>query len=180
MSDREAYIAGEVNELLRMYEQYKQLLAKQQSTSSRLAKQRLLGNTDSEDEMRYQKLGAELQKVSDTMTFASPTIWMRYKNEAYQDEAQPIETMHDFRMHCAKPGYICTKRFIFLNEQLKKNNLPALSDESAFSDETLIKGIISRDVLASLEQHKEFMAQWGTYEYNKREGRVAKWENFTP
>lgn len=178
MSDRSSYINGEVSKLLAMYEQYKQLLDKQQSIATKLAKQRLLGGNSDQHEARYKELGLRLQAVSDATTFATPTIWMKYKNEAYREEMQPIETMHDFRMHCSNPGYICTKRFTFLNTQLKENDLPELSDENTFADDVLLEELILKDILAPLEMHAKFMQQWSHREYNKSQGRVAKWENF--
>lgn len=178
MSDRSEYIDQEVGRLLGQYQEYKQLLVDRQALSSSLAKQKLQGEAAQEDEDQYVRLGNQLQTLSESMVFASPSIWMRYKNEAYADESQPILTLHDFRMHCSKPGYICTKRFLFLNAQLKQQNLPVLNDARTMDDGTLLADLVASDVFATLENQEGFMDRWGAYEYNKVDGRVAKWENF--
>lgn len=169
---------SEVTKLLEAYGRYKALLTQQQKVSSKLAKQKLKGDVSPANQASFDQLTNELQQVSDSMTFASPTVWVRYKYEAYRDEAQPIRTMHDFRMHCSKPGYICTKRFLFVNEQLASRHLPLLTDAKAYKDETSLSELLSGDVFAELEHDEDFMDMWATYEYHKDDGRVAKWENY--
>jgi hypothetical protein len=169
---------SEVTKLLEAYGLYNALLAQQQEVSSKLAKQKLKGDVSPADQASFDQLTDQLQQVSDSMTFASPTVWMRYKNEAYKDEAQPIKTMHDFRMHCSKPGYICTKRFLFVNEQLTSRHLPLLTDRKAYSDEVSLSELLTKDIFAVLEQNEDFMGAWATYEYHKENDRVAKWENY--
>lgn len=169
---------SEVTKLLEAYGRYKALLTQQQEISSKLARQKLKGDVSPADQASFDQLTNELQQVSDSMTFASPTAWMRYKYEAYRDEAQPIRTMHDFRMHCSKPGYICTKRFLFVNEQLASRHLPLLTDRKTYSDGISLSELLTKDIFAALEQNEDFMDEWATYEYNKEKDRVAKWENY--
>lgn len=166
-------VRTEVDQLLDMYTRYKTLQAEVDQLGRIVARQKAAGATP--DTSEYERKKQELQDLSDAMTFASPTIWMMYKHEAYQNEAQPITTMHDFRMHCSKPSYICTKRFEFVNESLEKRNLPTLADANAFPDTQKLSEVY--EAVAPLEADAEFMADWRNYEYHKTD-RVAKWENY--
>ena len=101
-----------------------------------------------------------------------------YKFEAYQDETQPIRTMHDFRLHCSKPGYICTKRFIFLNAHLCSNGQRPLTDSKKYPYEMLLSEIFP--LLGEIEQDKAFLSSWRAYEYYQEDGAIKKWQNYTP
>ena len=103
---------------------------------------------------------------------------MVYKFEAYQDETQPIRTMHDFRLHCSKPGYICTKRFIFLNAHLCSNGQRSLIDSKKYPDEMLLSEIFP--LLGEIEQDKAFLSSWRAHEYYQEDGAIRKWQNYTP
>lgn len=164
----------EVNKLLNMYERYKILQHEVDALGRSVARQKAAGIAPHADE--YERKKQELQALSDAMTFASPTIWMMYKYEAYKKETQPIRTMHDFRLHCSKPGYICTKRFEFVNESLEKRNLPILNDTGAFPDAEELPRVY--DALVPLEADDSFMTDWRKFEYYQTD-RVAKWENYS-
>ena len=118
-----------------------------------------------------------MQSISNAMTFADPLIWAMYKFEAYADETQPIRTMQDFRLHCSKPGYICTKRFIFVNETLSNRSLSNLADTSAYPDQKSLTE--SFNTLWTLSQDSDFIRVWKVYEYHRVDSKAAKWENYT-
>jgi hypothetical protein len=102
---------------------------------------------------------------------------MAYKFFAYKTEAQPIRTLADFRQHCSKPDYICTKRYTFLNQQLVDRNKKPLTDET-FDPRMSLEQIFVSPELDQLTQDAQFMKAWDDYEYNHQDDRVAKWENF--
>jgi hypothetical protein len=164
------------DKLLGMYQQYKQLDATKTTLSRQLARAKLKNQPYSDIAAQHHAVAQQLQAVSDAMTFASPLIWMMYKLEAYANEAQPIRTMQDFRQHCSKPGYICTKRFVFLDTILAQRQLPLLSDKVSYPDDALASAAYDTASLLSLDD--DFMRQWNNYEYHHLDGRVAKWENF--
>lgn len=169
---------AEVDRLLEMYDTYKTLQRQLDGVASQLAKAKLLKKPLAELQVQHEKLKASVQRVSDDMTFANPVIWMMYKDEAYKDEAHPIRTMHAFRVHCSKPGYICTKRFTFLNEQLLAANLPSLDDESNYPSDTKLADVYASQDLLRVSNNPEFIHNWNAYEYNRVGGVAAKWENF--
>ena len=117
-----------VDKLLDMYDEYKALTVKIAAAERHLALAKLKNSDVEQVQTKLDGLRRDQQQLSDTMTFDTPLVWVMYKFEAYQDEAQPIRTMHDFRLHCSKPGYICTKRFIFLNAHLCSNGQCSLID----------------------------------------------------
>ncbi len=104
---------------------------------------------------------------------------MMYKFEAYQNEAQPIRTMHDFRVHCSKPGYICTKRFTFLNDQLESTGNSRLTDKGIYPDDMLLNEVFSNEQLGVLSGNADFSRLWNKYEFYKSGATAAKWENYS-
>ncbi len=165
-----------VDQLLAQYQAYKALLSSQKYVQQQLAKARLLGKDISNLHDEYDLLSDKLSRLSDEMTFESPLVWVAYKYEAYQDESQPITTMSALRVHCSKPGYICTKRYEFLNQWLERLSLEKLSGREVYPDEASIPCIY--DILLQLEAHEAFMAEWRSYEYYQENEQVAKWENW--
>jgi hypothetical protein len=119
---------------------------------------------------------SDLQRISDEMTFANPVVWMMYKYRAYQGTSQAITDMQDFRKHCSKPGYICTKRYLFLNDYLKGRGVD-LNDRSSFADNLELPEVYGNAALLALPEDKAFMAEWDRHEYHETNSRVAKWEN---
>ena len=167
-----------VDKLLRMYDDYKTLAAKIAAAERRLALAKLKNSDIEQAQTKLDVLWRDQQRLSDTMTFDTPLIWVMYKFEAYQDEAQPIRTMHDFRLHCSKPGYICTKRFIFLNAHLCSNGQRPLTDSEQYPDEMLLSEIFP--LLGEIEQDESFLSSWRAHEYYQEDGAIKKWQNYTP
>lgn len=167
-----------VDRLLSMYDEYKTLIAKIAATERRLALAKLRNSDIEQVQTELDILRRDQQQLSDTMTFDTPLIWVMYKFEAYQDEAQPIRTMHDFRLHCSKPGYICTKRFIFLNAHLCSNGQRPLTDSEQYPDEMLLSEIFP--LLGEIEQDEAFLSSWRSHEYYQEDGAIKKWQNYTP
>ena len=161
-----------------MYDEYKTLTAKIAAAERRLALAKLRNSDIEQVQTELDGLRRDQQQLSDTMTFDTPLIWVTYKFEAYQDEAQPIRTMHDFRLHCSKPGYICTKRFIFLNAHLCSNGQRSLIDSKKYPDEMLLSEIFP--LLGEIEQDKAFLSSWRAHEYYQEDGAIRKWQNYTP
>ena len=167
-----------VDKLLDMYDEYKTLTTKITAAERRLALAKLKNGDVEQIRIELDDLQHSQQQLSDDMTFDTPLVWVMYKFEAYQDEAQPIRTMHDFRLHCSKPGYICTKRFIFLNAHLCSNGQHLLTDSEQYSDEMLLSEIFP--LLGEIGQDEVFMSSWHAHEYYQEDGAIKKWQNYTP
>ena len=167
-----------VDKLLRMYDDYKTLAAKITAAERRSALAKLKNSDVEQVQTKLDGLRRDQQQLSDAMTFDTPLIWVMYKFEAYQDEAQPIKTMHDFRLHCSKPGYICTKRFMFLNAHLCSNGQRPLTDSEQYPDEMLLSEIFS--LLGEIGQDEVFLSSWRAHEYYQEDGAIKKWQNYTP
>jgi len=167
-----------VDRLLDMYDEYKTLAAKITAAERRLALAKLKNSGVEQVQTKLDGLRRDQQRLSDTMTFDTPLIWVMYKFEAYQDEAQPIRTMHDFRLHCSKPGYICTKRFIFLNAHLCSNRQRPLTDSKKYPDEMLLGEIFP--LLGEIGQDEVFLSSWRAHEYYQEDGAAKKWQDYTP
>ena len=167
-----------VDKLLRMYDDYKTLAAKITAAERRLALAKLKNSDIEQVQTELDILRRDQQQLSDDMTFDTPLIWVIYKFEAYQDETQPIRTMHDFRLHCSKPGYICTKRFIFLNAHLCSNGQSSLMDRKQYPDEMLLSEIFP--LLSEIERDKNFLSNWRAHEYYQEDDVIKKWQDYKP
>lgn len=168
----------EVDGLITAYKKYKQLVQDEAVLSSSLAKQKILGVVDEKLSEKRSVIQQKLRDLSDSMTFSHPFVWILYKFEAYKDEAQPIRTMRDFRIHCSKEGDICTKRFAFVNERLERAGRRTLRDSEYYGDAMLLDALIEDNSLLELVSDSEFVRLWGTHEFNIDNGRVAKWESY--
>lgn len=173
-------ISPQVTKLLTQYEAYKKLQAELSRTSFLLARSKLRKLSTADLQNQHDTLTHKLQQLSDEMTFDSPYTWIQYKYEAYKVEAQPILTMHDLRIHCSKPGYICTKRYIFLNSELDKLGKPSLQDTAVYPDELSLDKLLASELMESLMGNSELLEKWQGHEFYKQTGRVAKWEDFSP
>ena len=168
-------IRQQVDQLIDMYKSYQAVAQRQADCRRELAKAKLRQVDTMPLQVAYDTATAELQAISDAMTYASPSVWMLYKYEAYANEAQPIRTMHDFRVHCSKPGYICTKRYEFTNAALVERGLAPLSDDTVYPDALSLGKALT--AVTPLERDELFMSAWGGHEYYRDGDRVAKWEN---
>ena len=165
-----------VDKLLDMYDEYKTLTAKIAAAERRLALAKLKNSDVEQVRIELDNLRHSQQQLSDAMTFDTPLVWVMYKFEAYQDEAQPIQTMHDFRLHCSKPGYICTKRFTFLNTHLCNNGQCPLADDERYPDKMLLSEIFP--LLGEIERDEVFVSIWRAHEYYQEDGIVKKWQDY--
>ncbi|MDO4712729.1 MAG: hypothetical protein Q4B05_02380 [Candidatus Saccharibacteria bacterium] len=164
-----------VDRLLRMYGEYRRLGEQLAQAERALMRAKLAGSDTTTARATLDALRTQQQTISDAMTFATPLIWVMYKCEAYRDEAQPIATLHDFRLHCAKPGYICTKRLHFLNQWCQRRGRTPFSDTGAYPDEMRLEELYAE--LAVLEQDASLMEEWRRHEYYQENGAVKKWQN---
>lgn len=168
----------EVVRLLQQYQQYKTTNALLSQVSTDLAKAKIAGTDTTSLRHEYTTNKQTLQDISDAMTFVSPHIWIQYKYEAYKDEPQPILNLHDLRLHCSKPGYICTKRYTFVNQWLVNTGQQPLSDTQAYPGDVSLRDLLQTGKLQALTKHTQFIQHWREYEYYMVGDRVAKWENY--
>lgn len=173
--DSAAPVRQQVDQLVAMYNDHKILLARQTDCQRQLAKAKLRREDTTQLQAAYDDLSAQMQLISDTMTYASPSIWILYKYEAYADEPQAIRTLADFRQHCSKPGYICTKRFDFLNSSLVQRGAQPLTDTVTYPDDMLL--VDALPAMQDVESDDVFTLAWQSHEYYRDGDRVAKWEN---
>lgn len=127
---------------------------------------------------RKVSLSQELKNISDSMTFENPIVWIMYKYLAYQGTSDAISTMVDFLNHCSKPGYICTKRFNFLNDYLKINRGIDLKDKRRFPDDIVLPELYESSLIVEVTEDEKFISDWHKHEYFKENGRIAKWEDY--
>lgn len=164
-----------VDKLLQQYGDYKKRAEAIQNARRRLAKQKLAGAATDETRQQLAELEKAQAELSDAMTFATPLIWLMYKFEAYQDESQPIRTLHDFRLHCSKSGYICTKRFNFLNAYLQKVAKTPLTDRKVYPDSMLLSQLFPE--IEKLNDDADFLDEWCRHEYYQEDGIAKKWQD---
>jgi len=183
-----------VNRLIMQYKEYMRLLNKIKNKDKELLEAiatagKRLGKIPSEllqdnykdsDTKAINKekdlLKIDLDQISDEMTFANPIIWMMYKYKAYKGASNEISNMRQFRNHCTPKGYICTERYIFLNQYLKENQDTSLSDTERFPDDMDLSEVYESDLMISIYEDLEFMTHWKGLEYLKTDGKINKWK----
>jgi len=109
-----------------------------------------------------------LARMSDEMSFPTPSVWMMYKYAAYKGTDKEIKSCQDFVDHCTPVGYICTERFKFLKEYLDISKLINLSDELSTLYET--------EELSKLERDPKFMEAWLSKEFKITNNKIEKWK----
>lgn len=129
--------------------------------------------------IKEEKLKAKQQLLWDSMFYANPIIWIMYKYQAYQGGNNEISTIYDLRKHCEPKDYICTKRFHFLNTYLISKQKTPLTNTTRYPDDMRLPLLYESNAITDLVNDKVFMKLWSEHEFYKREGKVAKWENYT-
>lgn len=189
-----------VEKLLRQYQEYQKeekerqikvkeqmqqatKIAVSQGFTKRMSTADVLNNGREYPEI--ERLGEEIKKheqrkkeIGESMFFDDPLTWMMYKFQAYQGTKESITTLEDIRNHCKKQGYICTKRFIFINRCLKERGLPSLLEDAPWKPKDTLDTIYSRPEYQAISEDEEVLRQWRIYEYYTENGCVAKWENY--
>ena len=109
-----------------------------------------------------------LARMSDEMSFPTPSVWMMYKYAAYKGTDKEIRTCQDFVDHCSPEGYICTERYKFLMEYLDVSKLVSPSDELLILYEI--------EELNKLESDPKFMEAWLSNEFKITNNKISNWK----
>lgn len=117
----------------------------------------------------------DLNQVSNEMTFANPIIWMMYKYRAYKNTSNEISTLEDFRKHCEPEGYICTARYKFLKEFMRKNLSIDLDNKSLYPDTLELDDFYTKKEITSLLENHQFLKMWKEKEYLITKNKINKW-----
>ncbi len=117
------------------------------------------------------------KEIADTMVFPTPTVWLMYKTEAYKNTDCAIKTLGDLRRHVSSVDDICHKRFIFLTSHLHNNEI-FIENKKIFPDTIKMNEFYSNQKIISLTNQKDFLEIWQSYEFFRKNGAVAKWQNF--
>lgn len=128
----------------------------------------------------YKSASSEIEKerIGNEMTYADPVVWMMYKHYAYRGSDHDISTLGGMREHSAGHGGICAKRFDFLAATIKKKFGKNIRNSAEFADEMALADFYESELMDSVVLDEDFMRAWNEYEFYKKEGKVAKWQNY--
>lgn len=120
------------------------------------------------------ELELELQKISDSMKFANPAVWMMYKATAYIGMANHNPTMQSFVDH-TRHEQICGKRIAYLNAYLRAKHY----GDDLFSGTLLPLDMdtaeaAKSELALSLCEDEVLMSGWIANEY----GQKGKWLDY--
>ncbi|MDP3771281.1 MAG: hypothetical protein Q8R16_03200 [bacterium] len=118
-------------------------------------------------------LERDRDQIADAMTFANPLIWIMYKDRAYRGTSQAIRDWAAFKLHCAPEGYICGKRFRFLERHLQDTRSIAFA--TAFADHMPLAEVCTQPLIIGLLDDRGCMETWEQQEYHRTDGAVTKW-----
>lgn len=191
MTDHVHHADLAVERLLAQYREYLALVqAIEQAKSQKLARVAtlskaqgvsigdMLAHEDTHDTLRNDTRAIHLleqdrDQISDEMTYANPLIWIMYKDRAYRGTSQEIRDWAAFKLHCAPDGYICGKRFRFLERSLKDTRGVVLA--TAFPDRMPLVEVSQQSLIVGLCDDLACMGQWRNQEYLRTDGKVTKW-----
>jgi hypothetical protein len=122
---------------------------------------------------------ADKERIGDEMTYADPVVWIMYKHAAYLGSDHEITTMGALREHSEEHGGICAKRFHFLSAFINEKYGKDIRNAEEFSDKMRIEDFYGSETMDIVVSDEDFMHDWQKYEYYKKDGRVAKWQNYT-
>jgi len=164
-----------VNELLMQYASYKELAKEIDEIKRQLAKQKLLNKDLSKITKELNLLEGKQSKVSDSMVFKTPIVWLMYKFLAYKDEPQPMNNLRALKDHCSNPNGICTKRFKYINRYLKSINEVELTDKTEYPDELTLDNLF--DKFLNFNLNRDLIADWQKHEFYEENGIIKKWKD---
>lgn len=121
---------------------------------------------------------AEKNRIGDNMTYADPIVWMMYKQEAYKGGDHEINTLGHLKEHSVDHGGICAKRMRFLATYIKNIYGKDILNSSEFSDDTNLVDFYESNLLNEVVNTTSFINEWQKNEFFKRNGVIAKWDNY--
>lgn len=119
------------------------------------------------------------KKIGDSMFFADPIVWIRYKYEAYQGTNQALVTWQDLVQHSFSHDGICGKRLHWLVAQIAQTGVDILSPE-VIPLHTSLDVVATLPCIRSVSCSPEAMAAWTAYEYYVEQGVPKKWSQYHP
>jgi hypothetical protein len=117
----------------------------------------------------------DLQRISDEMTYPNHYVWMMYKDKAYKGTNNEIATLGDFKRHCLPTDYICTVRYNFLREFLKKNKKIDLNNNKKYPTNIRFIDFYNKRELINLLTNIDFLIKWKKNEYFISNNTINKW-----
>jgi hypothetical protein len=153
-----------VDKLLVQYKNYMDIFSQIKDV-----KFEILKSSDEEKvklENKLSVLNTILSRLSDEMTFPSPSIWMMYKYNTYKGTDKEIKTVKDFTDHCSPEGYICTRRYKFFVNYF---------DMSKYTNDQDLEIVFNSKDLHDLECDILFINKWIEKEYNIENNKISKW-----
>ena len=121
----------------------------------------------------------EKDRIGDEMTYADPIVWMMYKHKAYLGSDHEITTVGALREHSDDHGGICAKRFDFLSTSIKVKYRKDIKDPKEFPDDMRIEDLYGSGLFDAVVSERDFISAWQNYEFYKKDGKVAKWQNYS-
>lgn len=170
-------VAAKVQNLLKQYADYMRMYAEKEHLQAEYQE-----TPSTEIALKIESLALALDQLGDDMKFDNPLVRMSYKRLAYQNNPEKkVDTIGSLLKHCEKKTDICYKRLDFLNQKLKSEFAIDLFDEKKVNpDLHLVDFLKENDFIQKLCADEEFMQTWLEYEYFQLQGKVAKWQNYTP
>ncbi len=121
----------------------------------------------------------EKERIGDEMTYVDPIVWMMYKHKAYLGSHHEITTVGALREHCDDHGGICAKRFDFLSTSIKAKYGKDIKAPKEFPDDARIEDLYGSELFDAVVSDEDFTRDWQKYEFYKKDGKAAKWQNYT-
>ncbi len=121
-----------------------------------------------------------LKRISDSMKFDTPHIWLAYKMHAYTGTPTELTTLEQFLTHCTAKDSTCGKRLSFLAKYLCAIHAIDITNQKRFPPSMKLADFVNTLPLQQLEHDPIFMKTWIHHEYHEENGKTAKWTRYKP
>ncbi len=166
-----------IQELLAQYDQYKRIDEEIAGLRHATSPGGIIVPAQQEElDLRILTLEQARQEVSDSMRFDTPQIWMGYKATAYAGTPSEIRTLGAFLEHCLPPGHICKQRMDYLQAELTRKGKTL--GNGALDLSTPLEKAATSPLVIELCEDPALISDWQRYEFNKQNGKNAKWKNY--
>jgi hypothetical protein len=117
------------------------------------------------------------QRIGNTMFFADPIVWIRYKHDAYQGTQNALTTWGDLVDHSLSHDGICGKRLHWLQREVANRGIDIFSS-AVIPRETPLYEVALHPEIVAIADSPVLMQTWNEHEYYQERGVPKKWARY--
>jgi hypothetical protein len=120
----------------------------------------------------------ERQRISDSMFFDDPIVWILYKEQAYRGTDHALVNWGDLIGHSRGEDGICARRLKFLQAAISTHAGADVYEAATLPPGTLLTDVARHSYLQTVCEVESVLAEWRLHEYYTTPSGVAKWSRY--